>query len=132
MKEHPEIGSDMSFHGCLLTATKLYVTRLIRLIFAGDLQERKNRRNFAGQSGGSCEPHLLMLEWWNGRHEGLKILWPLRLCGFESRFEHKNECAKACKPKLTKAQTRQISSKRKFPRGFSSFLYPEPQEMVGL
>ena len=20
-----------------------------------------------------------MLEWWNGRHEGLKILWPLRL-----------------------------------------------------
>ena len=26
-----------------------------------------------------------MLEWWNGRHEGLKILWPLRLCGFKSR-----------------------------------------------
>ena len=23
--------------------------------------------------------------WWNGRHEGLKILWPLRLCGFKSR-----------------------------------------------
>ena len=29
-----------------------------------------------------------MLEWWNGRHEGLKILWPLRLCGFESHFEY--------------------------------------------
>ena len=29
-----------------------------------------------------------LLEWWNGRHEGLKILWPLRLCGFESRFEY--------------------------------------------
>ena len=29
-----------------------------------------------------------MLEWWNGRHEGLKILWPLRLCGFKSRFEY--------------------------------------------
>ena len=29
-----------------------------------------------------------MLEWWNGRHEGLKIPWPLRLCGFESRFEY--------------------------------------------
>ena len=28
------------------------------------------------------------LEWWNGRHEGLKILWPLRLCGFKSRFEY--------------------------------------------
>ncbi len=26
--------------------------------------------------------------WWNGRHEGLKILWPLRLCGFKSRFEY--------------------------------------------
>ena len=24
-----------------------------------------------------------------GRHEGLKILWPLRLCGFKSRFEYK-------------------------------------------
>ena len=23
-----------------------------------------------------------------GRHEGLKILWPLRLCGFKSRFEY--------------------------------------------
>ena len=23
--------------------------------------------------------------WWNGRHAGLKILWPLRLCGFKSR-----------------------------------------------
>ena len=29
-----------------------------------------------------------MLEWWNGRHEGLKILWPLRLCGFKSRSEY--------------------------------------------
>ena len=35
-------------------------------------------------------PLLRMLEWWNGRHEGLKILWSLRLCGFESRFEHHN------------------------------------------
>ena len=25
-----------------------------------------------------------------GRHEGLKILWPLRLCGFKSRFEYKS------------------------------------------
>ena len=33
-------------------------------------------------------PFLRMLEWWNGRHEGLKILWPLRLCGFKSRFEY--------------------------------------------
>ena len=22
-------------------------------------------------------PFLRMLEWWNGRHEGLKILWPV-------------------------------------------------------
>ena len=35
-----------------------------------------------------------MLEWWNGRHEGLKILWPLRLCGFKSRFEYS---VKLCK-----------------------------------
>ena len=34
-----------------------------------------------------------MLEWWNGRHEGLKIPWPLRLCGFESRFEHRKRIA---------------------------------------
>ena len=34
-------------------------------------------------------PHR-MLEWWNGRHEGLKILWPLRLCGFKSRFEYQD------------------------------------------
>ena len=33
------------------------------------------------------------LEWWNGRHEGLKILWPLRLCGFESRFEYRRVMA---------------------------------------
>ena len=26
--------------------------------------------------------------WWNGRHEGLKIPWPLRSCGFESRSGH--------------------------------------------
>ncbi len=33
-------------------------------------------------------PHhgILMQEWWNGRHGGLKIPWPLRLCGFESHF----------------------------------------------
>ena len=24
-----------------------------------------------------------------GRHEGLKIPWPLRLCGFKSRFEYR-------------------------------------------
>lgn len=29
-----------------------------------------------------------MLEWCNGSHEGLKIPWSLRPCGFESRFEH--------------------------------------------
>ena len=26
-----------------------------------------------------------------GRHEGLKIPWPLRLCGFKSRFEYRIE-----------------------------------------
>ena len=26
--------------------------------------------------------------WWNGRHAGLKILWPLRPCGFESHPGH--------------------------------------------
>ena len=36
----------------------------------------------------SLFPFFRMLEWWNGRHEGLKILWPLRLCGFKSRFEY--------------------------------------------
>ena len=30
----------------------------------------------------------LLPEWWNGRHEGLKIPWLLQLCGFESRFGH--------------------------------------------
>ncbi len=30
-----------------------------------------------------------LLGWWNGRHEGLKILWPLRLCGFKSRSEYR-------------------------------------------
>ena len=37
------------------------------------------------------------LEWWNGRHEGLKILWPLRLCGFKSRLEYKPIKLKPCK-----------------------------------
>ena len=32
-----------------------------------------------------------MPEWWNGRHEGLKIPWSLRPCGFESRFWYKNK-----------------------------------------
>ena len=32
--------------------------------------------------------HHLTPEWWNGRHEGLKIPWPLRLYEFESRFRH--------------------------------------------
>ncbi len=32
--------------------------------------------------------HYLTPEWWNGRHEGLKIPWPLRLYEFESRFRH--------------------------------------------
>ena len=26
-----------------------------------------------------------------GRHEGLKIPWPLRLCGFKSRFEYRKK-----------------------------------------
>ncbi len=34
------------------------------------------------------KPSIKELEWWNGRHEGLKILWSLRPCGFKSRFEH--------------------------------------------
>ena len=29
-----------------------------------------------------------MPEWWNGRHEGLKIPWALRPCGFEPRFRY--------------------------------------------
>ena len=28
-----------------------------------------------------------------GRHEGLKIPWPLRLCGFKSRFEYEIKIA---------------------------------------
>ena len=43
-------------------------------------------RNFAGQkkrrSIGCSNGGI-------GRHEGLKIPWPLRLCGFKSRFEYK-------------------------------------------
>ena len=39
-------------------------------------------------SANSTDRWLWLQEWWNGRHEGLKILWSLRLCGFESRFEH--------------------------------------------
>ena len=49
--------------------------------------------NFAEQSEGGRQLllHLTRLvEWWNGRHEGLKILWPLRLCGFESHFDYTN------------------------------------------
>ena len=34
-----------------------------------------------------------------GRHEGLKIPWPLRLCGFKSRFEYKSNPLIACKSK---------------------------------
>ena len=34
-----------------------------------------------------------LLGWWNGRHEGLKILWPLRLCGFKSHSEYKQRPA---------------------------------------
>ena len=43
-----------------------------------------------------------MLEWWNGRHEGLKILWSLRPCGFESRFEHRHP---SVKPSPTASRT---------------------------
>ena len=32
-----------------------------------------------------------------GRHEGLKIPWPLRLCGFKSRFEYDMYCVTPCK-----------------------------------
>ena len=32
-----------------------------------------------------------------GRHEGLKIPWPLRLCGFKSRFEYKYSLLIPCK-----------------------------------
>ncbi len=38
------------------------------------------------------------LEWWNGRHEGLKILWLLQLCGFKSRFEYTGKILKPCYP----------------------------------
>ena len=48
-------------------------------------------------------PHApRMLEWWNGRHEGLKILWSLRPCGFESRFEHRHP---SVKPSQTASRT---------------------------
>ena len=30
-----------------------------------------------------------------GRHEGLKIPWPLRLCGFKSHSEYQNNTIKA-------------------------------------
>lgn len=39
-------------------------------------------------SGSLSLLNRLMLEWWNGRHERLKIFWSLRPCGFKSRFEH--------------------------------------------
>ena len=32
-----------------------------------------------------------------GRHEGLKIPWPLRLCGFKSRFEYESIVVIPCK-----------------------------------
>ena len=32
-----------------------------------------------------------------GRHEGLKIPWPLRLCGFKSRFEYDIYFVTPCK-----------------------------------
>ena len=32
-----------------------------------------------------------------GRHEGLKIPWPLRLCGFKSRFEYDMLYVTPCK-----------------------------------
>ena len=37
-----------------------------------------------------------------GRHEGLKIPWPLRLCGFKSRFEYDMYCVTPCKIKTCK------------------------------
>ena len=36
---------------------------------------------------------VLLPWWWNGRHEGLKIPWPFRLCGFESRLGHRKQKA---------------------------------------
>ena len=32
-----------------------------------------------------------------GRHEGLKIPWPLRLCGFKSRFEYDSRYITPCR-----------------------------------
>ena len=32
-----------------------------------------------------------------GRHEGLKIPWPLRLCGFKSRFEYEKAIVIPCR-----------------------------------
>ena len=32
-----------------------------------------------------------------GRHEGLKIPWPVRLCGFKSRFEYESIVVIPCK-----------------------------------
>ena len=35
--------------------------------------------------------------WWNGRHEGLKILWLLQLCGFKSRSGYERRQIKVCR-----------------------------------
>src|SRR5659263_121135 len=38
-----------------------------------------------GRESESRFPLIVMPRWWNGRHVGLKIQWPLRSCGFKSR-----------------------------------------------
>ncbi|MGM9531982.1 hypothetical protein, partial [Intestinibacter sp.] len=40
-----------------------------------------------------------------GRHEGLKILWLLQLCGFKSRFEYKYSIETANKVTLSQTFT---------------------------
>ena len=48
----------------------------------------KIRQNIWSAFLKSLPLHHITPEWWNGRHEGLKIPWPLRLYEFESRFRH--------------------------------------------
>ena len=49
----------------------------------------------------------LLQEWWNGRHGGLKIPWPLRLCGFESHFLYFKRLRFSAKPLLLTARIMQ-------------------------
>ena len=44
-----------------------------------------------GRESESRFPLIVMPRWWNGRHVGLKIQWPLWPCGFKSRPGYDNK-----------------------------------------